>query len=94
MEALKAMARDVSARARLGRGRALALDADEPQLFVTVSEDLVARGISAGDLVDRGHAGDRRQGWWSAGDGPGRGTRREGLAAALAAIRARLETGA
>ena len=30
---------------------ALALDADEPQLFVTVSDDLVARGISAGDLV-------------------------------------------
>ena len=51
MDALKAAARDVSAA--LGSGVvALALDADEPQLFVTVSDDLVARGISAGDLVD------------------------------------------
>ena len=30
---------------------ALGLDADEPQLFVTVSDDLVARGIAAGSLV-------------------------------------------
>ena len=36
---------------------ALGLDADEPQLFVTVSDDLVARGISAGDLVDGRDAG-------------------------------------
>ena len=30
---------------------ALGLDADEPQVFVTVSDDLVERGISAGALV-------------------------------------------
>ena len=70
MDALKAAARDLSAV--LGSGVvALALDADEPQLFVTVSDDLVARGISAGDLVAAAMpalGGTRR---WPAGDGPG-----------------------
>ena len=93
MDALKAAARDVSGI--LGSGVvALALDADEPQLFVTVSDDLVARGISAGDLVTaampaieaRAAAGRR----WPRAGAP----RREGLADALAALRARLETGA
>ena len=39
-----------SARASI----ALALDADEPQLFVTVSDDLVARGTAASALVQAG----------------------------------------
>ena len=86
-------ARDL--RGVLGSGViALGLDADEPQLFVTVSDDLVARGISAGDLVTRGDAGDRRPGRRPPEMAQGRGTRREGLAEALAAIRAHLETGA
>ena len=39
-------------RAELGDGViALGLEADEPQLFVTVSDDLVTRGVSAGTLV-------------------------------------------
>ena len=70
MDALKATARDLSAV--LGSGVvALALDADEPQLFVTVSDDLVARGISAGDLVTAAMPsldGARRR---QTGDGPG-----------------------
>ena len=50
MDVLKAFARDLSAA--LGSGVvALGLDGDEPQLFVTVSEDLVPKGISAGELV-------------------------------------------
>jgi len=92
MDALKATARDLGSV--LGSGVvALALDADEPQLFVTVSDDLVARGISAGDLVTAampaldGRGGGRPQ------MAQGRGTRREGLAEALTAIRAHLENG-
>jgi len=39
-------------RAALGSGViAVALDADAPQIFVTVSPDLLERGISAGELV-------------------------------------------
>jgi alanyl-tRNA synthetase len=93
MEALKAAARDVSSA--LGSGVvALALDADEPQLFVTVSDDLVASGFAAGDLVTAampaidGRGGGRPQ------MAQGRGTRRDGLAQALVDLRARLESGA
>ncbi|MDP2349530.1 MAG: alanine--tRNA ligase, partial [Chloroflexota bacterium] len=50
IEALKGFARDV--RAALPSGViAVGLDSAEPQLFVTVSEDLVARGLAAGALV-------------------------------------------
>jgi alanyl-tRNA synthetase len=93
MDTLKAAARDLSAV--LGSGVvALALDADEPQLFVTVSEDLVARGIAAGDLVTVAMPALEGRGGGRPGMAQGRGTRREGLADALAAIRTRLENGA
>ena len=93
MDALKAAARDLSEL--LGSGVvALALDADEPQLFVTVSEDLVATGISAGDLVTAAMPSLEGKGGGRPGMAQGKGTRRDGLAAALAAIRSRLETGA
>jgi alanyl-tRNA synthetase len=93
MDALKAAARDISGL--LGSGVvALGLDADEPQLFVTVSDDLVARGISAGDLVTVGMPSLEGRGGGRANMAQGRGTRRDGLADALAAIRAHLETGA
>ena len=50
IEALRAAAKDL--RGALGSGIiALGLDGDEPQIFVTVSDDLVKRGIAAGDLV-------------------------------------------
>ncbi len=93
MDALKATARDVSGV--LGSGViALVLDADEPQLFVTVSDDLVARGISAGDLVTAAMPTLSGRGGGRPNMAQGRGTRREGVAEALAAIRAHLETGA
>jgi alanyl-tRNA synthetase len=86
IEALKGAARDV--RGALGSGViALGLDAEEPQVFVTVSDDLVARGIAAGDLVRvaipqiDGRGGGRPE------MAQGKGARREGLAAALEAIR-------
>jgi len=93
MDALKAVARDLSAV--LGSGVvALALDADEPQLFVTVSDDLVARGISARDLVNAAMPSLDGRGGGRPAMAQGRGTRRDGLPDALAAIRVRLETGA
>jgi len=64
-----------------------ALDVDEPQLFVTVSDDLVAGGISAGSLVQaamphlHGRGGGRPQ------MAQGKGSRRDGLDAAFASIR-------
>ncbi|MEP6638367.1 MAG: alanine--tRNA ligase [Chloroflexota bacterium] len=93
MNALKAAARDLSGI--LGSGVvALGLDAEEPQLFVTVSDDLVARGISAGELVTAAMPALEGRGGGRPAMAQGRGPRREGLAEALAVIRARLETGA
>jgi alanyl-tRNA synthetase len=93
MDALKAAARDVSSA--LGSGVvALALDADEPQLFVTVSDDLAARGVSAGDLVTAAMPALGGRGGGRASMAQGRGTRREGLRQALDDLRARLKNGA
>jgi alanyl-tRNA synthetase len=90
MDSLKAAARDLSGI--LGSGVvALGLDADEPQLFVTVSDDLVARGIAAGDLVTVAMPALAGRGGGRPAMAQGRGTRREGLGAA---IRTRLENGA
>jgi alanyl-tRNA synthetase len=89
IEELKGYARDV--RSALGDGViALGLDADEPQLFVTVSDDLVGKGVAAGALVQGaigaidGRGGGRPQ------MAQGKGTRREGLGEALATIRTSL----
>jgi alanyl-tRNA synthetase len=89
LDELKGLARDT--RGALGDGViALALEHDEPQLFVTVSDDLVARGLSAGDLVRvamphlDGKGGGRPE------MAQGKGTRRDGLPEALAAIRSAL----
>ena len=93
MDALKAAARDLSGV--LGSGVvALGLDADEPQLFVTVSDDLTARGISAGDLVTVAMPAIEGRGGGRPAMAQGRGTHRAGLPDALAAIRSRLENGA
>jgi alanyl-tRNA synthetase len=93
LDELKGLARDT--RATLPSGViAFVHDADEPQLFVTVSDDLVGAGISAGDLVRTamplldGKGGGRPE------MAQGKGTRREGIADALAAIRSALTTGA
>ncbi|HYM83560.1 MAG TPA: alanine--tRNA ligase [Candidatus Dormibacteraeota bacterium] len=91
-EEWKAFARDV--RAALGSGVvAIGLDADEPQLFVTVSDDLVARGISAGDLVRHAVAAIEGKGGGRPEMAQGRGTRREGVPEALAAVAAALRDG-
>jgi len=93
MDALKATARDVSKA--LGSGVvALVLDADEPQLFVAVSDDLVAAGVSAGDLVTAAMPALDGRGGGRPNMAQGRGTRRAGIADALAALAAHLGSGA
>jgi alanyl-tRNA synthetase len=67
---------------------ALGLDADEPQLFVTVSDDLVARGLSAGALVQGAVPAMDGRGGGRAEMAQGRGSRRDGLGDAIAAVRA------
>ena len=89
MDEAKAFAKDV--RGALPSGViVVALDADEPQLFVTVSDDLVARGIAAGDLVRAAAPAIDGKGGGRPEMAQGKGTRRDGLPAALDAIRARL----
>jgi alanyl-tRNA synthetase len=91
IETLKGAARDV--RGVLGSGIiALGLDADEPQVFVTVSDDLVARGIAAGDLVRVAVARMDGRGGGRPEMAQGKGARREGLAEALEAIRDAVRT--
>ena len=51
IDALKGFAKDVRGVLARAASSRVGLDADEPQLFVTVSDDLVARGIAAGPLV-------------------------------------------
>ncbi|HEV8489459.1 MAG TPA: alanine--tRNA ligase [Candidatus Limnocylindrales bacterium] len=92
IDAMKGLAKDV--RGALGSGVvALGLDADEPQVFVTVSDDLVGRGIAAGELVRAAVAPLDGKGGGRPEMAQGRGTRRDGLAAALEAVRAALRNG-
>jgi alanyl-tRNA synthetase len=89
IDAVKSAAKEV--RALLGSGVvALALDADEPQVFVTVSDDLVARGVSAGDLVRLAMTPLAGRGGGRPEMAQGKGARRDGLADALASIRTAL----
>ena len=79
-------------------GVVLGLDADEPQIFVTVSDDLVQRGLSAGDLVRDAVGAIDGRGGGRPEMAQGKGSRREGLpdglAAIASAVRARAEPGA
>ncbi|HSW43319.1 MAG TPA: alanine--tRNA ligase [Patescibacteria group bacterium] len=86
IDSVRSTAKEV--RALLGSGVvALALDGDEPQVFVTVSDDLVARGIAAGDLVRSAMAALDGKGGGRPEMAQGRGARRAGLPDALASIR-------
>jgi alanyl-tRNA synthetase len=86
IEAMKGVARDV--RGLLPSGViALGLDADEPQIFVTVSPDLVERGVAAGELVRRAVARFDGRGGGRPEMAQGKGSRRDGLAAALDEVR-------
>jgi alanyl-tRNA synthetase len=82
IDALKAAARDV--RDVLGEGIvALGLDADEPQIFVTVGDALAARGVSAGALVQAAVEAIDGRGGGRPTMAQGKGSRRDGLGRAL-----------
>ncbi len=85
MDTLKSTAKDLRGLVPSGV-LALGLDADEPQVFVTVSADLVGRGIAAGDLVRAALARIDGKGGGRPEMAQGKGTRRDGLPAALEAI--------
>ncbi len=71
---------------------AVLFDADAPQIFVTVSPDLVERGISAGELVKVAMRSMEGRGGGRPEMAQGMGTRRDGVPAAMAAIAATLGT--
>jgi alanyl-tRNA synthetase len=92
VDAMKGVARDI--RGVLGSGViALGLEADEPQVFVTVSEDLVGRGIAAGDLVREAVSAIEGRGGGRPEMAQGKGNRREGLSQALATVADLLRNG-
>jgi alanyl-tRNA synthetase len=92
IDAMKSVAKDV--RAGLGSGViVLGLDADEPQVFVTVSDDLVARGVAAGELVRAAVAPIDGKGGGRPEMAQGRGAKREGLSKAMAAVAEHLRNG-
>ncbi|MGA3029864.1 MAG: alanine--tRNA ligase [Candidatus Limnocylindrales bacterium] len=74
-------------RTALGSGViAVAFEADAPQVFVTVSDDLVGRGISAGELVKVAMKSLDGRGGGRPEMAQGMGSRRDGIPAAMAAI--------
>ena len=73
MDAMKAATPRTSAARSGADVIALVLDADEPQVFVTVSDDLVARGLVRRRPREAGGGADRRQGRRPARDGTGHG---------------------
>jgi alanyl-tRNA synthetase len=85
-DTMKGYAKDL--RSALGANVvALALDGKEPQVFVTVDETAVGKGVSAGDLVRLAVGPIDGKGGGRPEMAQGRGTRREGVPAALDAIR-------
>ena len=71
---------------------AVAFDAEAPQMFVTVTPDLVARGISAGELVKVAMKAMDGRGGGRPEMAQGMGTRQDGIPAALTAIADTLKT--
>jgi alanyl-tRNA synthetase len=92
IDEMKGVAKDV--RGVLGSGViALGLEADEPQLFVSVSDDLVGVGVAAGDLVREAIARVDGKGGGRPGMAQGKGSRSHGLPDALSVIRTALTSG-
>jgi alanyl-tRNA synthetase len=86
-DAMKGYAKDL--RSALGPNVVgLVLDGDEPQVFVTVDETAMARGVSAGDLVKLAVLKIDGKGGGRPEMAQGRGTKRDRVGEAVAAIRA------
>jgi alanyl-tRNA synthetase len=85
-DAMKGYAKDL--RSALGANVvALVLEGDEPQVFVTADETAVAKGVSAGDLVKLAVAELDGKGGGRPEMAQGRGSKRDAIPAAIAAIR-------
>jgi alanyl-tRNA synthetase len=92
-DTMKGYAKDL--RAALGANVvALALDGDEPQVFVTADETAIAKGVSAGELVKIAVGPIDGKGGGRPEMAQGRGTRQAGVAEALDAIRAAVRAAA
>jgi alanyl-tRNA synthetase len=86
-DAMKGYAKDL--KSALGANViALALDSDEPHVFVTADEAAVAKGVSAGELVKLAVGAINGKGGGRPEMAQGRGTKREGIGDAMEAIRA------
>jgi alanyl-tRNA synthetase len=90
IDAMKAFGKEI--RGALPSGVVvLADDSAEPQLFVSVSDDLVARGIRAGDLVRAAAPAIDGRGGGSPAMGQAKGTTADGVPEAMDAVRRTLE---
>jgi alanyl-tRNA synthetase len=91
MDELRAWAKEVRGSMQSGVIAAGLDDPDNPQLFVTVSDDLVAQGLDAGDLVRDAVAGAGGKGGGKAGMAQGKVPEPTGLQTALERLRERLQ---
>ena len=91
MDELKAWAKEVRATLKSGVIAAGLDDPEKPQLFVTVSDDLVEQGVNAADLVSDAVASAGGKGGGRAEMAQGRVPERSALEAALKRLHDRLE---
>ena len=91
MDELRAWAKEVRGAMQSGVIAAGLDDPEKPQLFVTVSDDLVEQGVDAGDLVKDAVAEAGGKGGGKAGMAQGRVPEPKGLETALERLRKRLE---
>jgi alanyl-tRNA synthetase len=89
-EATRSLANAIRSRLASGAIALVGIDADAVTLFVSVSPDLVARGVHAGNLLKRAAAPLDARGGGSAAQAQGGGRNAAGAQAALAEIRAAL----
>ena len=91
MDELRAWAKEVRSSLQSGVIAAGLDDPEKPQLFVTVSDDLVEQGVDAGDLVRDAVAEAGGKGGGKAGMAQGKVPEPTALDTALKRLRERLE---
>ena len=91
MEELRAWAKEVRGAMKSGVIAAGLDDPDKPQLFVTVSDDLIEQGVDAGELVKDAVSEAGGKGGGKAGMAQGKVPDPSGLQTALERLRERLE---
>ncbi len=91
MDELRAWAKEVRGSLKSGVIAAGLDDPEKPQLFVTVSDDLIEQGLDAGELVRDAVSEAGGKGGGKAGMAQGKVPEPSGLQTALERLRARLE---